>query len=51
MVHEKLKELRKFCNLDHIVMLQVCYLLAKRDPSVFVGSITAPTTTTLSQMK
>jgi hypothetical protein len=46
---ENLKELRKFCNLYHIVILRACYLLAKRDPSVFVGSINASSTTTLSQ--
>ncbi len=32
-----------------VVMLRACYLLAKRDPSVFVGSINASSTTTLSQ--
>ncbi len=43
---ENLRELRKFCSLDHIVMLRACYLVAKRDPSILVGDIAMLTTTT-----
>jgi hypothetical protein len=47
---ENVKKLRIYCDLDHIAMVRACYLVAKKDGSVFVGTFSEDATTTTAEI-